>query len=709
MASLLSGFEYDVFISYRHNDNRSGWVTEFVRQLNEELAATIKEPLSVYFDNNRHDGLLETHNVDKSLEGKLKCLIFIPILSQTYCDARSFAWQHEFCAFNKLVKEDRFGRDVKGSNGNVTSRILPVRIHDLDAADKTSIEKEIESVLRGIEFIYKEPGVNRPLLPSDSKNENQNKTDYRNQVNKVANAIKDIVTSLSRGSDKQFVPQISTSTIPKNDKHRIAMVFTVVVPSLLSIAIATLLGYYFWKPSSALESGSDSSILVLPFRVDEKDSSQRYFAEGITSDLIFELGKVSGLSPLSWYTSLNYRNTNKSLAEISNETNALYVLVGNVQRTATTLRIYVELANPKDNKAIWTNTYDKKLELVLDVQKEIAIQVAEALRIGLSQKERTNITATRQTSSFKAYDLYLQARAASRKLNVEGDSVKRIQLLLDEALAIDPNFAEALTLKAFTYIHTNFLDPKNRAAAAETAKETILRSVRLDPESADTYIVMGGINLFLEWKIEEARKNFEKGWKLSSNGSLPMNHCICAFSQFNLATGDFQRTIDIVNTVEGNDPFYPWGPMEKFLAYQGLKAKEPMEKIARAGEPLLYTPVYEYALGNFENSIAAFHKLDTNYVRPYAHLASSYFKAGHTQLSDSIINILMKDEPDHSGVDFQLAVVYAARGDKKKALEWYVKAYARKDFYVLFTRICPDLEIIMEEPEVKRILKEIGV
>lgn len=69
----------------------------------------------------------------------------------------------------------------------------------------------------------------------------------------------------------------------------------------------------------------------------------------------------------------------------------------------------------------------------------------------------------------------------------------------------------------------------------------------------------------------------------------------------------------------------------------------------------------------------------------------------------------MKDEPDHSGVDFQLAVVYAARGDKKKALEWYVKAYARKDFYVLFTRICPDLEIIMEEPEVKRILEEIGV
>lgn len=83
MPSQLSGFEYDIFISYRHNDNRSGWVTEFVKSLEEELASTIKEPVSIYFDSNPHDGLLETHNVDKSLEGKLKCLIFLPIVSQT--------------------------------------------------------------------------------------------------------------------------------------------------------------------------------------------------------------------------------------------------------------------------------------------------------------------------------------------------------------------------------------------------------------------------------------------------------------------------------------------------------------------------------------------------------------------------------------------------------------------------------------------------
>ncbi len=107
MASIVPTFEYDIFISYRHKDNKGDhWVTEFVSALKTELEATFKEDISIYFDKNPHDGLLETHNVDKSLEGKLKCLIFIPIISQTYCDTKSFAWQHEFVAFNRMCNED---------------------------------------------------------------------------------------------------------------------------------------------------------------------------------------------------------------------------------------------------------------------------------------------------------------------------------------------------------------------------------------------------------------------------------------------------------------------------------------------------------------------------------------------------------------------------------------------------------------------------
>src|SRR5512133_3647585 len=112
MSSVIEGYSYDVFISYRQKDNRHDcWVTEFVDQLKGELETTFKEEISVYFDENPIDGLLEIHSVDKSLEDKLKCLVFIPVISHTYCDKKSYAWKNELCVFNKIAKEDKFGRD----------------------------------------------------------------------------------------------------------------------------------------------------------------------------------------------------------------------------------------------------------------------------------------------------------------------------------------------------------------------------------------------------------------------------------------------------------------------------------------------------------------------------------------------------------------------------------------------------------------------
>jgi len=104
MSGIIEGFIYDIFISYRQKDNKYvGWVTEFVENLKKELEATFKEDISVYFNINPHDGLLESHDVDESLKDKLKCLIFIPIISRTYCDPLSFAWEHEFREFMDIA------------------------------------------------------------------------------------------------------------------------------------------------------------------------------------------------------------------------------------------------------------------------------------------------------------------------------------------------------------------------------------------------------------------------------------------------------------------------------------------------------------------------------------------------------------------------------------------------------------------------------
>lgn len=217
MAALLSEFEYDIFISYRQNDNKyDGWVTEFVENLQKELEATIKANISVYFDENPHDGLLDTHQVDESLAKKLKCLIFIPIISMTYCDTTSFAWQHEFVAFKKIANDDSLGMFITLPNGNVCSRVLPIKIHSLDQTDQTLLENELGGALRSIDFIHQAPGVNRPL---DAKRDDQyrdgTKAIYRDQINKVANSIKEILIGIK--SAEQTAGKVEIESVPVSD------------------------------------------------------------------------------------------------------------------------------------------------------------------------------------------------------------------------------------------------------------------------------------------------------------------------------------------------------------------------------------------------------------------------------------------------------------------------------------------------------------
>ncbi|MBW6501936.1 MAG: hypothetical protein K0B05_11135 [Bacteroidales bacterium] len=207
MSSLIEGYNYDIFISYRQKDNKyDGWVTEFVDNLKKELEATFKEDISVYFDINPHDGLLESHEVSDSLSDKLKCLIFIPVISRTYCDPNSFAWQNEFTKFVELASDDRFGMKIKLPGGNVASRVLPIRIYDLNKEDIGLCESLLGGTLRGIEFIYKSAGVNRPLRANeDHAHENLNKTYYRDQINKVAYSIQDIISGIKDASEYPLV------------------------------------------------------------------------------------------------------------------------------------------------------------------------------------------------------------------------------------------------------------------------------------------------------------------------------------------------------------------------------------------------------------------------------------------------------------------------------------------------------------------------
>lgn len=235
-SSIMPNYEYDIFVSYRHNDNKyDGWVTEFVEKLKQELDATLKDKLTIFFDKNPKEGLQETHHVDQSISTKIKSLIFIPIISQTYCDTKSFAWNQEFMVFKNESEQDSLGRTLKLPNGNFASRILPIKIHEIDVDDVRLLETELAGVLRSIDFIYRDAGVNRPLRAVDDEiGTNSAGILYRNQINKLANAIKDIVqgikmtnrveVKISATTDltaRQIIPTTFTTSLPNSIKVQV--------------------------------------------------------------------------------------------------------------------------------------------------------------------------------------------------------------------------------------------------------------------------------------------------------------------------------------------------------------------------------------------------------------------------------------------------------------------------------------------------------
>jgi TolB-like protein len=486
MASIVLGYEYDIFISYRHNDDRSGWVTEFVAALQEELAATLKEPVSVYFDTNPHDGLLETHNVDKSLEGKLKCLIFIPFISQTYCDPQSFAWQHEFVAFNKLAKEDQFGRDIRLTSGNVTNRILPIKIHDLDAEDKTLLENELGGVLRSIDFIYKEPGVNRPLNPNDNAKENLNRTQYRNQVNKVANAVKEIITAIRK--QNQSGVEVPKEVVKANTEKQKKQKSINIIGSIL-ILVLIVVAYFFISKLSKNSDLVEKSIAVIPFRNLSNDTTQLPFCDGFMDDLLNNLQKVKSFTVRPRTSSYQYRDSKKSTKIIGNELNVNYLVEGSVGYEGNILKILVQLIDSKADKQVWSEDYIREMEQIFSLQSEIAKSIASELKAVLSTDEIGKIEK-KPTKNPEAYKYYLQGDFYYWKNDNSGDTKGAIELY-EKAIELDPEFALAYTGIAKCLLDQYWYYKDRSKDVLVNSKQAIDKAFEIDPDLPDAHLALG--------------------------------------------------------------------------------------------------------------------------------------------------------------------------------------------------------------------------
>ncbi len=472
MASIISGYEFDIFISYRQKDNRGErWVSEFVESLKTELESTFKEEISVYLDINPHDGLLETHDVDASLKEKLKCLIFIPIISRTYCDPKSFAWEHEFKAFVEQASNDHFGLTVKLPNGNVASRVLPVCIHDLDTSDIKLCETILGGVLRGVEFIFKSSGVNRPLRSKeDNPNNNLNKTFYRDQINKIALAIKEVISGLKKEPGEPF-SKITVTAISEG------------------------------KPLL-----KEKSIIVLPFENISPDPDQDYFSDGLTEEIITDLSHIHDLLVISRSSAMTFKGTKKKISEIVREVNVHYALEGSVRKAGNNLRITAQLIDGINDSHIWAEKYSGSLDDIFDIQEKVSRSITDSLKIKLSPEDKKKLQERSIDNAF-AYDRYL--RAYAEILSWSKDRICLGLKLMEEGIEIaGPN---AIIYSGIALAHFQFanigIDQEENFRKSE---EYVQKALEIDPDLAEAHFVYG--NIYMASDPHKAIKHYSQAY-----------------------------------------------------------------------------------------------------------------------------------------------------------------------------------------------------
>jgi TolB-like protein len=710
MASLIPGYEYDIFISYRQKDNKGErWVSKFVDALKTELESTFKEDISIYYDENPHDRLQETHNVDKSLEGKLKCLIFIPILSQTYCDPNSYAWQYEFLAFNKLSIEDRFGRDIKLRNGNYASRILPLRIHDLEQADVKLFEKESGSALRAMDFIFKTAsGVNRPLKTNeDHPQDNLNKTFYSDQINILSNAIKEIIMSLSAEPDilGRRKPHLKESKDEaKKDNGRKDVISKGIIDQKskkrliisLSVLLCIIGAFTTFKIVESSKKANDivkleKSIAVLPFVNDSPDEENTYFINGIMDEILNNLQKIKGFRVLSRTSTEQYRGSAKlTIPKIAKELGVNYIVEGSGQKYGNTFRLRVQLIAANNEKHLWGESYEQEIHETKDIfkiQSQVAQIIASELKATITPEEKQQIEKT-YTTNLTAYDFYQRGNDALMEYYFVGNIpwLNKAEGFFSKALKYDSTFARAYAGLAGVYYWKHGNEYKSYFTKNYLDSVLILadRALSFDDHLSEGYF-------YRAWyysnngKTEQAAKEFDRAIKYNPNyweAYLQKGNYVY-FGDLN--NSDYVKGLEYIHKAarinQGRElPFilYNLGNAYSYFAGFPEEAKKYFQEAFKLDSD---TSTYFSNLGSLEIQYGDFEKGMEKSLKIYAkdssdwRLAGQYFNNGQYKESlkyfrnyiEKLKSLGQIPQLNHSMIGY----AYLQNGFKKEAEHWF--------------------------------------
>jgi len=480
------------------------------------------------------------------------------------------------------------------------------------------------------------------------------------------------------------------------------------LPAVALLLIAVALGHFWWKRGPGVSARPvASSIAVLPFVDMSPEKNQQYFSDGLAEELLNHLAKTPGLRVAARTSSFQLRDKSADLRGIGKKLGVATILEGSVRKEDKRVRIAAELVKAEDGFQLWSGTYDRDLNDVFAVQDDIARAITGELKLRLLNAGSSSVP--QRAISAEAYNAYLQGRYFYERRT--HDDLTRAHEYFQQAVKLDSNYARGWSALAWVLItRGEGGDDATFEEGYRDGRTAAERALQLDPGLAEAHAAIGRIKRGYEWDWAGADAAFQKALALEPQNSV----VLLGASSLQASLGHFDEAVALNRRAVEIDPLsvtahvalgmhaYYAGQQELAIdAYQKALAISPDGPEAHYLLGLVYL-----AQSRPQLALAEFEKNHLNSERAVGQ-ALAYSALGRKTEADAALQQLINAY--HEQAAYQIAEVYAFRGEADRAFEWLGIARSYKDAGLAAIKGDPLLKNLYSDPRFGTFLRKMGL
>jgi serine/threonine-protein kinase len=499
------------------------------------------------------------------------------------------------------------------------------------------------------------------------------------------------------------------ATLPA-DRFSTAAQFTEALSTPVTTAVAMGAAHAMAQDIAAVAK----SVAVLPFENMSTDPENEYFSDGITDDIIAQLSKISALKVISRTSSMQYKKSTKKITAIAEELGVGAVLEGSVRKAGQRVRIVAHLVDPKTEKHLWGETFDRKLDDIFEVQSEVAQQITGALSVALSPEEKERVEK-KATGDADAYNLYLLGRFQANKW-AEADVQKGIEYF-QQAVAKDPGYAVAYAglADAYELLSIGF-SSKPPVEYLANAKAMALKALEMDDSLAEAHTSLAYARWLADLDWPGAERGFKRALELKS--SYVMAHEW--YAEYLAALGRHEEAIAEIKRAQQLDPLaVPVNRAVGWVLYFARRYDQSAEELQKAlamnpdflGARLVLWWVW-VAKGSPGDAIADISReVDRPGLRTVKKLMLAYAhaSAGNREQAEGILWELEEKLAGDNRLALLSAILFTALDAKDRAFEQLERAYQVREPGLLFLKVAPWADSLRSDPRYGALVEKLGL